>query len=78
MFQAIVLMQLNVPSGNAQAVVNHILEIPRVEWAYLTYGSDDAMAFVNAISQDSLRDAVFKINTTEGVSRTDTRIVVSQ
>ena len=68
---------VNVRAGWARKIIRDLGEIAEVKSAHACWGRPDILAFVEVAGEPELRDLVLsRIQNLEGVSETDTHIVV--
>jgi DNA-binding Lrp family transcriptional regulator len=64
-------------AGRSKAIVQEMLQLPGVRSAHACWGVPDIIAYAEVETQPELDDLVMeKIQTIEGIERTDTHIVL--
>ena len=68
---------INVRAGWARKIIRDMGEIPEVKSVHACWGRPDVVGFVEVAGEQELRELVLgRIHNLEGVSETDTHIVV--
>ena len=68
---------INVHAGGARKIIRDMNEIPEVKTVHACWGRPDVIAHAEVGDETELRELVLgRIHNLEGVSETDTRIIV--
>lgn len=63
-------------TSKPSTIVNRISNVDNVKFVHLVTGFVDAIAFVDAPTQDDFRDAIFAISKVSGVASTNTNVAL--
>lgn len=69
---------INVEPGSEENVLSRLKTLDYVEEAYVTYGTYDLVVQIQGETEESLKDAMHKIRTTEQVQSTLTLMLLGQ
>ena len=63
-------------TSKPSTIVDKISKVSNVKFAHLVAGLVDAIAFVDASTQDDFRDTIFAIGKVNGVASTNTNVAL--
>ena len=63
-------------TSKPSSIIDKISKVDNVKFAHLVTGFVDAIAFVDAPTQDDFRDAIFAVGKVSGVASTNTNVAL--